>query len=201
MRAPVLLLILLNFASVALLTATFFQRDARPGIRWWATSLPFMLCPALLTTAYFANLSPITPRRWADAAGEAAVVLSVASIALIFHTWGTHRVRLALYHQPGDAPHEIVTDGAYRWVRHPFYTSYLLLYLAAVLAFPHWGTIALAAYMLVALNITAAGEEKRLSASAFGAEYRDYIGRTGRFLPRLATWPPAGKAAGRQEPT
>jgi protein-S-isoprenylcysteine O-methyltransferase Ste14 len=201
MRAPVLLLILLNFASVMLLTAAFFKRDARPGIRWWATSVPFILCPALVIAAYFANLAPITPKGWTGPTGLAAVVLSAASIALIFYTWGTHRVRLALYHQPGDVPQEIVTSGAYRWIRHPFYTSYLMLYLAAVLFFPHWGTIALAVYMFIALNITAAGEEKRLSASAFGAEYREYLGRTGRFLPRLATWPHPGQAVGREEPT
>jgi protein-S-isoprenylcysteine O-methyltransferase Ste14 len=200
MRTPVLLLVLLNFAAVTLLTVTFFRRNTRPGIRWWATSPPFMLCPALLIAAYAAKLAPITPERWAGPAGLAAVVLSAGSIALLFYTWGTHRLRIALYHQPGDAPEEIVTYGAYRRIRHPFYTSYLMMYTAAVLTFPHWGTLALAAYMLIALTITAAGEEKRLAASAFGAEYRDYLSRTGRFLPRLATRPRAGQAAGREEP-
>ncbi|HEX3925351.1 MAG TPA: methyltransferase [Streptosporangiaceae bacterium] len=200
MTEPVLLLILLDFASVGLLGAAFFRRGGRPGLKWWATVLPIMLCPVLLVAAYAAGLTPLTPARWAGPAQQAAVVLSAASIALMFYTWGTHRVRLYLWHQTGDAPQEIVTYGAYRWIRHPFYTAYLLLFLAAAAFFPSWATFGLVAYMLVALTLTAAGEEQRLSASAFGAEYRRYLASTGRFVPRLAAWPGIRRAT-HEEPT
>ena len=54
--------------------------------------------------------------------------------------------------------------------------------------------------MLIALTLTAAGEEKRLSASAFGAEYRRYLASTGRFVPRLAARPGVRRAT-HEEPT
>jgi protein-S-isoprenylcysteine O-methyltransferase Ste14 len=200
MTEPVLLLILLDFAAVGLLGAVFFRRGGRPGLKWWATVLPIMLCPVLLVAAYAAGLTPLTPARWAGPAQQAAVVLSAASIALMFYTWGTHRVRLYLWHQTGDAPQEIVTYGAYRWIRHPFYTAYLLLFLAAAVFFPSWATFGFVAYMLIALTLTAAGEEKRLSASAFGAEYRRYLASTGRFVPRLAARPGIRRAT-HEEPT
>ena len=64
MTEPVLLLILLDFASVGLLGAAFFRRGGRPGLKWWATVLPIMLCPVLLVAAYAAGLTPLTPARW-----------------------------------------------------------------------------------------------------------------------------------------
>jgi protein-S-isoprenylcysteine O-methyltransferase Ste14 len=41
-------------------------------------------------------------------------------------------------------------------------------------------------YGLLALNFTAAREERRLRASEFGQEYLAYMQRTGRFWPKLA---------------
>jgi protein-S-isoprenylcysteine O-methyltransferase Ste14 len=115
----------------------------------------------------------------------ASVVLCAGSIALIAFTLGTHRIPIALWHQENDAPRHIVTWGAYSRVRHPFYASFLVCLVGTVLALPHAGTIATLAYAIVALNLTAAREEKRLAASQFGEEYRQYMGRTGRFWPRL----------------
>lgn len=65
-----------------------------------------------------------------------AVVLAMLSTSLIWFAVGSHRVRLALWHQDDDAPVEIVSWGAYRHVRHPFYSFYsaFLLAFAAALA-------------------------------------------------------------------
>jgi len=40
------------------------------------------------------------------------------------------------------------------------------------------------AYGCAILNATAAREEQRLANSPFGASYRQYLERTGRFLPK-----------------
>lgn len=56
-----------------------------------------------------------------------------------------------------------MTYGPYRWVRHPFYAAFLL-----------------------ALNRTAAREERRLLGSPFGPAYAEYLRRTGRFVPKRA---------------
>ncbi|MDP9347935.1 MAG: BamA/TamA family outer membrane protein, partial [Gemmatimonadota bacterium] len=56
---------------------------------------------------------------------------------------------------------------------------------AAVL--PHPATAALWVFACVQLNRTAAREERRLLASGSGAEYAEYLRRTGRFFPSLGT--------------
>jgi len=196
MNPSVLLQTVLNFACIGLLTLFFFRRDFSVNLRWWSTALPHAGAPLVLVAAYLAGLAPLAPASWGTPLALAAVVLNVASLALMFFAWGTHRVPLAHFHQPDDAPAHVVTYGAYRRIRHPFYTSYLLLYLAAALLFPHWVTLALLGYMVVILNRTAAGEERRLAASEFGTEYRAYMARTGRFVPRLGAAPtPLGEPA------
>lgn len=182
---PVLLLLLLGFAGIGLLTVTFFfRKDSRPGLRWWLTALPYFAAPVLLVAAWIAGLAPTVDagQRWRDLV---AVVLAVASIALMCYTRGAHRVPLAHFHQSGDEPSHLVTWGPYARIRHPFYTSYLLLFLACLVFFPHWAMAVVVLYMLVVTDRTAAGEERRLSASALGTEYREYVTRTGRFVPRL----------------
>jgi protein-S-isoprenylcysteine O-methyltransferase Ste14 len=185
MSKPVLLLILLNFASVGLLTAFFFRKVTRLGVRWWATALPFLICPAFLITAAATGLAPTTPGGWAAELNLAAVAFSSLSIALMYLTWGTHRIALRLWHQDAEEPGHLVTSEPYGIIRHPFYTSYLLAFAAAASLFPHWVTLFLLGYVSCVLTITATQEERRLSASAFGPQYRQYMAQAGRFFPHL----------------
>ena len=88
-----------------------------------------------------------------------AILLCASAQALMGYALGTHRRRLALWHQTDDAPEHIVTEGAYALVRHPFYTSYLLTLVGGVLAAPHLWTVVTLAYAFHRLNATAAREE------------------------------------------
>jgi protein-S-isoprenylcysteine O-methyltransferase Ste14 len=110
--------------------------------------------------------------------------LSASSIALITLTLGIHKAPPSQWHQENDAPQELVTRGPYSRIRHPFYSGYLLAFLAAVCICPTAGTVGVFIYAGLILNHTAAREEQRLRASEFGTEYRAYMERTGRFLPR-----------------
>ena len=114
-----------------------------------------------------------------------SVFLSAFSLAFMGYAMGSNRVALSLWHQANDKPQAIVTVGAYRYVRHPFYTSFIICLFAAVIGFPHLITWICCLGGLVALTWTARGEEYRLSRSDFGAEYQEYMKRTGRFFPRL----------------
>ena len=178
-----LVLLLVNFTAIGLLPILFFRRDGSFNLRWIATGAPFFVIPAVLILGWFGVLeaAPL------GAGAAIATVLSAVSIGLIAMTVGTHRIPLALWHQDNDAPAEIVTWGPYARVRHPFYTSFLLAFAAATLAFPHLLTAACLIYGAIALTITAAREEKRLSASEFGEEYRQYMSVSGRFFPRVTS--------------
>jgi protein-S-isoprenylcysteine O-methyltransferase Ste14 len=78
---------------------------------------------------------------------------------------------------------ELVTDGLYRFARHPIYTGVLALGLACVLSgglFPH---ILFFIALVVLLNYKASFEERLLRARYEG--YASYAEKTGRFLPKL----------------
>ena len=78
---------------------------------------------------------------------------------------------------------ELVTDGLYRFARHPIYTGVLAVGLAMTLSgglFPH---ILFFIALVVLLNYKASFEEQLLRARYEG--YVSYAEKTGRFLPKL----------------
>ncbi len=180
MNPAIFLLFLLNFAYIGLLPRIFFKKG-KFHLLWWITGAPFLVCTVVLAacfTGYF-SVWTVLPQWIAECF---AVPLSALSMSLISCTIGTHRSRPALWHQ-NEPPESIVTYGAYRYIRHPFYTSFLLALLGALLFAPHPGTVFTFLYGLFILNFTASKEEKFLSESNFGDQYRDYLKRSGRFLP------------------
>lgn len=182
---PMLVQLLIAFAAIGALPLLFFRRG-RFNLRWLATAMPFFVTPVLLTAAATGELP-----RWALPAAASGLVdvlatlCASAAIVIISMTVTVHRVPLSLWHQDDDAPAEIVTRGPYRYVRHPFYSAFLLVLLAAFLAWPQPLTLLLLLYGCAALAVTAAREERRLSRSELGEAYRRYALHTGRFFPRL----------------
>src|SRR5256884_4973860 len=166
MNKGTLFLYLINFAVIGALPFFFF-REGRFNLMWCLTSAPYVLSAALLVWAYISGYqSP-----WNDISAVAAVPFSVGSIALIFLTVGTHRVPLALWHQKNDAPHQIVTHGPYRRIRHPFYSAFLLALFGAFLFSPQAGTLILFLYALVMLNFTAGTEKKPIISSPLWTQH------------------------------
>ncbi|MFQ5930814.1 MAG: methyltransferase family protein [Nitrospiraceae bacterium] len=187
MNDAVLLLILVNFLFIGILPVIFFKRGGSLNLMWWLTAAPYFICVILLTASFLRIYPPVTEYDggFIRILGLIAVVVSTASIFLIAYTLGTHRRPIALWHQTNDATEELVTYGAYGRIRHPFYAAFLLALLAALIFSPQLGTLATFVYGLLIMNYTAAKEERRMRGSQFGAEYEAYIGRTGRFVPRL----------------
>ena len=80
----------------------------------------------------------------------------------------------------------LVTSGPYGWVRHPFYVTVLLLLLSASLITANW-FIGLLSIFICAFFVLRAPLEERKLVERFGDDYRAYMTRTGRFLPRLTS--------------
>ncbi len=80
--------------------------------------------------------------------------------------------------------HTLVTSGPYRWVRHPLYTVGALFMLGMSLLLGSWLIPILAAPAMAGLMLRTPDEEAGLVAR-FGDDYRAYMARTGRYLPRL----------------
>lgn len=83
--------------------------------------------------------------------------------------------------------HKLVTEGVYARIRHPMYTAFWLWAIAQALLLPNWiagfsGLVGFGA--LYALRV---GPEEQLMIDQFGDEYRAYMARTGRLLPKRGT--------------
>ena len=78
----------------------------------------------------------------------------------------------------------LVTSGPYRWVRHPFYLGAAGAMLANSLAMAN-GFVAATGALALALIAARTRKEEENLILRFGDTYRDYMRRTGRFLPRL----------------
>jgi len=80
--------------------------------------------------------------------------------------------------------HTLVTEGPYRWVRHPFYVCAVMITLAASLVSANAIFLAAGGLFSLFLALRTRVEEAHL-LSRFGEEYREYRDRTGRFFPRF----------------
>jgi len=81
--------------------------------------------------------------------------------------------------------HKLITEGPYRRVRHPMYSSLFGLTLATAVAYSHW--MVLPPFVIVyavgtALRIRS---EERLLRKAFGPEFESYARRVPAVIPRL----------------
>lgn len=84
------------------------------------------------------------------------------------------------------ADHQLVSDGPYRYVRHPIYTALIAIAAGTTLVFRSYLLLVVAALFVFAYLWWAAAEEKLLSSpEGLGDDYRTYASRTGRFLPRM----------------
>lgn len=78
----------------------------------------------------------------------------------------------------------LVTSGAYRYIRHPLYSSLLFLAWGIFFKAPSWLGGLLAVMATCSLVATARVEEAE-NQRFFGEEYRDYMNQTKMFVPFL----------------
>jgi protein-S-isoprenylcysteine O-methyltransferase Ste14 len=80
--------------------------------------------------------------------------------------------------------HQLITGGPYRWIRHPLYTFGSIFFIALTVLTGLWWLAVGMGFALALLAWRTPREEAHLLAK-FGDEYRAYMDRTGRYLPRL----------------
>lgn len=110
-------------------------------------------------------------------------ILSAASLASF--AWAVHATRNAgfAFAFAAAKPSALVVSGPFHYVRHPFYTSYLIFWLATCSATTS-SVCWVGPLSLLACYVVAARREERLMAdSDLGAEYASYASRTGMFFP------------------
>lgn len=79
---------------------------------------------------------------------------------------------------------QLVTNGIYQHIRHPLYSSLLLLAWGIFFKLPSWSGLAITAVATTFLFATAKADENEC-IQFFGEEYRMYMRQTKRFIPFL----------------
>jgi len=121
-----------------------------------------------------------------------AEFLQVASVPIILFgavlaAWSSK----TLGQQASDTPivrekHNLITTGPYSRIRHPGYTARMIIdWGIFLLFFNALQFICLLAWIGLAYKKAVLEEELLSSEKGFGQEYKDYMLKTGRFLPRL----------------
>ena len=113
--------------------------------------------------------------------GVACFVMALAWLLWMLHTLGRNLTDTVVTRRNA----VFVEHGPYRFVRNPMYTGILMAGLSLGLALGTWLVPAGANLMFTLLALRTKTEEHYL-IERFGSQYRDYMTRVGRFVPRRA---------------
>lgn len=79
--------------------------------------------------------------------------------------------------------HKLIRTGPYALVRHPMYTSFLLMAVGQALLIANWAVGLAGLLGFAVLAILRIGTEERMMMETFGEEYLVYMGQTKRIVP------------------
>ena len=145
------------------------------GLVLWLSPLVYLINPSWMAWSKIGLPDGI---RWI---GVALGLLCVRGIYWLFSSIGSGITHTSATRRQ----HQLVTTGPYRWVRHPLYTVGCSLFIALGLIADSWFIALLGILAFIAMAIRTPKEEANL-IEKFGDEYREYMKRTGRYLPKLS---------------
>lgn len=117
------------------------------------------------------------------------LLMEISGMALFW--WAIKASRAARLKMAFDKenPHGLVTTGPYAYLRHPFYTSYLIFWFGwATTTWSPWAILPLPVIIVIYV-LAALGEERKFSNTAMAADYAAYRQRSGFFWPKLTGRP------------
>lgn len=160
------------------------RRTDRGTARAWDYTIFAVLAGALVMAQpiWLPFLGLSTSAWWGLAIQAVGIVLTAGGLALT--GWARYHLREYFGERVETQDGQVLIEsGPYAYIRHPLYTSFFMITTGWLLVNPALTTLAIVIYVLADFGRIAPGEEELLAAEIPG--YREYIGRTGRFLPRL----------------
>jgi protein-S-isoprenylcysteine O-methyltransferase Ste14 len=108
-------------------------------------------------------------------------IVSLSGVALVLMGWKKIHKN---YWVKETGEGELVTDGIYKYVRHPQYTGFFMIPLGIMIG---WATIPLIVLYLILLVMyyKLAKKEENDMIDEFGPEYEEYKNKTKMFIPYL----------------
>jgi protein-S-isoprenylcysteine O-methyltransferase Ste14 len=154
--------------------------DVRDKIFYWlvfgALILPFFY--AFSTLLDFAHAPLPAPLRWVGLAiGLGSLLLFASTHHALGRNWSGV---LEIAEQ-----HRLIVSGPYKRVRHPMYTAIFGVAISNALLSANWLIAAAGVVSVTLMYLARVTDEERMMIEQFGDEYRAYMQRTGRLVPRL----------------
>lgn len=81
--------------------------------------------------------------------------------------------------------HTLITEGVYKHIRHPMYSAFWLWALAQAILLPNWVAGLAGIFGFGTLYFVRVGKEEVMMVETFGDDYRMYMDRTWRIVPRI----------------
>lgn len=144
------------------------------GLLLWLSPLAYLINPQWMTW------SKLGLPEWARWFGVGFGIFCVFGIYWLFSSIGSGITPVSATRKE----HKLVTNGIYRWIRHPLYTIGSSLFISFGMMADNWFIALLGVLAFIVMAIRTPKEEANL-IEKFGDEYREYMKRTGRFLPKL----------------
>jgi protein-S-isoprenylcysteine O-methyltransferase Ste14 len=108
--------------------------------------------------------------------------MAILGVTLIFAVYLFRSGHVVVSHE--QRPAEVVSSGAFRYVRHPLYLGCVLVYIGMTFATASLICLGLAVIIFLFYNYIA-GYEERLLETKFGPAYVTYKKKTGKWMPTI----------------
>ena len=176
------MLVLAAFAAAVLLTygfamVRFFRAEPQPSL---ATRVLSVTAPIAALVQIGAMVTGAAPAIGSILTSIGLYCTSLAVFAAAIGALGKRRLTIAF---AADRPTSLVENGIFSRIRHPFYTSYILVWLAGAVASPTLPVIIVTALMAGQYLLAARAEGRKFAASDLAEDYRIYCRRAGMFWP------------------
>jgi protein-S-isoprenylcysteine O-methyltransferase Ste14 len=118
---------------------------------------------------------------WLRSAAAAGAAACLPAIRWVFVSIGDNISETVLT----KTTHQLVTNGAYRWIRHPLYAFALLELAFLALLASNWFMLSFPLIGVVVFRWLVIPKEEANLIKVFGTQYEEYRQQTGALVPRL----------------
>lgn len=176
----VFLILLFNFASFFWAAIRHFEVSGKVPKGMIILSVAVLLCQFGMLVALAVSHAPSNIIYWLGLAA------SLGSTALFWRCIQVNKKKPLTGAYMENLPVHLQVSGPYKYIRHPFYTAYMLSYFGGALACQFLWSGILVAIPLVIYTHASLYEEAKFMESGLGSRYLAYKAKAGRFWPRMA---------------
>lgn len=155
------------------------KKPSREKFLTFLATIGMMVMPVIYVFTSWLNSFSINLPEWARWSGVVVFGLYLFLFWWVHKTLGTNWSPVLEIRKD----HKLITEGPYKYVRHPMYTCMWLVVAGFWLISSNWvvGIVALVTWSI--LYFIRLPDEEKMMIEEFGDQYKDYMRRTNRIIP------------------